>query len=96
MTKRLCFIKLINKLTILTYWCWCFSQSNRDRLNKSPPNSPPPNRRTVSRDENVFSRLTSSTTQPIEHQRSKGVIQPYQGKVSINSKIALSEIYKVY
>jgi len=56
-------------------------QSNRDRLNKSPPNSPPAYRRAISRDENVFSRLTSSTTQPIEQQRSKGVIQPYQGKV---------------
>lgn len=66
-----------------------FFQSNRDRLNKSPPNSPPSYRRTVSRDENVFSRLTSSTTQSIEHHRSKGVIQPYQGKVSIYCNLTL-------
>jgi len=58
-------------------------QSNRDRLNKSPPNSPPSYRRATSRDDNVFSRLTSSTTQPIEPPHTKGVIQPYQGKVRI-------------
>jgi len=68
-------------------------QPNRDRLNKSPPNSPPTYRRAISRDENVFSRLTSSTTQPNEQQRSKGVIQPYQGKVSINFSVPICVSY---
>ncbi|XP_022162800.1 kinesin-like protein KIF21A [Myzus persicae] len=63
-----------------------------DRLNKSPPNSPPAYRRAISRDENVFSRLTSSTTQPIEQQRSKGVIQPYQGKTSLKTPLVCTHI----
>ncbi|XP_050438824.1 kinesin-like protein KIF21A isoform X2 [Adelges cooleyi] len=62
-----------------------------DRLNKSPPNSPPAYRRTVSRDENVFSRLTSSTTQFDQH-RSKGVIQPFHGKTSMKSPLICTHI----
>ncbi|VVC43336.1 Hypothetical protein CINCED_3A002326 [Cinara cedri] len=63
-----------------------------DRLNKSPPNSPPTYRRAISRDENVFSRLTSSTTQSIDPHRSKGIIQPYQGKTSMKTPLVCTHI----
>ncbi|XP_063220986.1 kinesin-like protein KIF21A isoform X2 [Bacillus rossius redtenbacheri] len=48
-------------------------------LDASPPNSPPSYRRQASREENVFSRLTSKTT-GAEDQIDKGSIAPYDGK----------------
>ncbi|XP_025424514.1 kinesin-like protein KIF21A isoform X3 [Sipha flava] len=63
-----------------------------DRLNKSPPNSPPSYRRAISRDEDVFSRLTSSIPQSTELHRSKGVIQPYQGKISPKTPLVCTHV----
>ncbi|KAG8313063.1 Kinesin-like protein kif21b [Homalodisca vitripennis] len=51
-------------------------------LDVSPPQSPPAYRRMTSREENVFSRLTSGTTQASEQQMGNGVISTYQGKIS--------------
>lgn len=43
----------------LPLFCSCFCLKHiRERLDKSPPGSPPVYRRQTSREENVFSRLT--------------------------------------
>ncbi|XP_037086600.1 LOW QUALITY PROTEIN: kinesin-like protein KIF21A [Pollicipes pollicipes] len=46
----------------------------------TPPGSPASYRRQTSREENVFSRLTSSTAGQQEEQPDAGVITPYQGR----------------
>ncbi|KAJ4449289.1 hypothetical protein ANN_00687 [Periplaneta americana] len=46
----------------------------------SPPSSPPAYRRLNSREENVFSRLTSGTTGASEQQIGRGIITVYTGK----------------
>ncbi|XP_067001176.2 kinesin-like protein KIF21A isoform X2 [Anabrus simplex] len=56
-------------------------------IDASPPNSPPAYRRATSREENVFSRLTSGTTASSEHQIGQGVITPYQGKMSAKAPL---------
>ncbi|XP_065212787.1 kinesin-like protein KIF21A [Planococcus citri] len=62
-------------------------------LNKmTPPNSPPIYKRFNSRDENVFSRLTSSTIQPIERCNGKGIISQYQGKTTMKSPLICTHL----
>lgn len=48
----------------------------------TPPGSPLAYRRQSSREENVFSRLTSSTVGQLEERPDAGVITPYQGRLS--------------
>ncbi|XP_072159948.1 kinesin-like protein KIF21A isoform X3 [Bemisia tabaci] len=61
-------------------------------LDKSPPNSPPTYRRLTSREENVFSRLTSGTTVSNDQHRGKGVIQVYQGRASVRSPLICTHV----
>ncbi|XP_075217567.1 kinesin-like protein 31E isoform X2 [Lycorma delicatula] len=61
-------------------------------LDVSPPNSPPVYRRFNSREENVFSRLTSGTTQLNEQHAGNGVISQYQGKVGLKAPLICTHI----
>ncbi|TRY72220.1 hypothetical protein TCAL_03875, partial [Tigriopus californicus] len=66
------------------------------RLNEeSPPNSPPSFRRQGSRDEtgkNVFHRLVAGTKLGEASAHSKGVINPYQGKMTPKSPLICSNV----
>ncbi|XP_046997793.1 kinesin-like protein KIF21A isoform X1 [Schistocerca americana] len=61
-------------------------------LDASPPNSPPTYRRTNSREENVFSRLTSGTTASSDQQIGEGVISVYQGKVNAKAPLICTHV----
>ncbi|RZF44783.1 hypothetical protein LSTR_LSTR000735 [Laodelphax striatellus] len=61
-------------------------------LDVSPPNSPPVYRRTTSREENVFSRLTSGTTQGSDHHTGNGVITQYMGKASVKAPLICTHV----
>ena len=55
----------------------------------SPPSSPPAYRRLNSREENVFSRLTSGTTGASEQQIGRGIITVYSGKVRKSATVVV-------
>nr|CAD7404013.1 unnamed protein product [Timema poppensis] len=61
-------------------------------LDASPPNSPPTYRRLNSKEENVFSRLTSTTTGAKEEQIGKGIISAYTGKVLPKSPLMCTHV----
>lgn len=61
-------------------------------LDVSPPNSPPVYRRINSREENVFSRLTSGTTQLNDQHSGNGVILQYQGKVGLKAPLICTHV----
>ncbi|XP_071455013.1 kinesin-like protein KIF21A [Hetaerina americana] len=61
-------------------------------LDSTPPNSPPGYRRQISREENVFSRLTSGTTVGSEHLPGQGVITLYQGRATPKAPLICTHI----
>lgn len=58
----------------------------------SPPSSPPAYRRLNSREENVFSRLTSGTTGASEQQIGRGIITVYTGKVPAKAPLLCTHV----
>ncbi|XP_054278037.1 kinesin-like protein KIF21A [Macrosteles quadrilineatus] len=68
------------------------STSMEQGLDVSPPSSPPPYRRATSRDENVFSRLTSGTMQSNDTQMGNGIITTYQGKVGLRAPLVCTHV----
>ncbi|KAK8400868.1 hypothetical protein O3P69_002554 [Scylla paramamosain] len=58
----------------------------------TPPTSPTTYRRSTSRDENVFSRLTSATSSTRETRPNTGVINPHAGRASQRSVLACTHV----
>ncbi|XP_064091324.1 kinesin-like protein KIF21A isoform X5 [Macrobrachium nipponense] len=58
----------------------------------TPPTSPTTYRRSTSREENVFSRLTSTTSSTREARPDTGVINPHAGRVSQRSVLACTHV----
>ncbi|KAK7079815.1 Kinesin-like protein kif21b, partial [Halocaridina rubra] len=58
----------------------------------TPPTSPTTYRRSTSRDENVFSRLTSTSSSTRENRPDTGVINPHAGRVSQRSVLACTHV----
>ncbi|XP_068214195.1 kinesin-like protein KIF21A isoform X3 [Palaemon carinicauda] len=58
----------------------------------TPPTSPTTYRRSTSREENVFSRLTSATSSTREARPDTGVINPHAGRVSQRSVLACTHV----
>ncbi|KAK7792455.1 hypothetical protein R5R35_013851 [Gryllus longicercus] len=61
-------------------------------IDASPPQSPPAFRRLTSREENVFSRLTSSTTASNDQPTGQGIISTYQGKVAAKAPLICTHV----
>ncbi|XP_047500183.1 kinesin-like protein KIF21A isoform X4 [Penaeus chinensis] len=58
----------------------------------TPPTSPTTYRRSTSREENVFSRLTSTTSSTREARPDTGIINPHSGRVSQRSVLACTHV----
>nr|XP_045584497.1 kinesin-like protein KIF21A [Procambarus clarkii] len=58
----------------------------------TPPTSPTTYRRSTSREENVFSRLTSATSSTRESRPNTGVINPHAGRASQRSVLACTHV----
>ncbi|PSN35256.1 hypothetical protein C0J52_18157 [Blattella germanica] len=58
----------------------------------SPPSSPPAYRRLSSREENVFSRLTSGTAGATEQPIGRGIISVYTGKVPAKAPLLCTHV----
>ncbi|XP_050706486.1 kinesin-like protein KIF21A isoform X1 [Eriocheir sinensis] len=71
-----------------------FSRQNSADNNPecTPPTSPTTYRRSTSRDENVFSRLTSATSSTRETRPNTGVINPHAGRATQRSVLACTHV----
>ncbi|XP_071533694.1 kinesin-like protein KIF21A isoform X3 [Panulirus ornatus] len=58
----------------------------------TPPTSPTTYRRSTSREENVFSRLTSTTSSTRETRPNTGIINPHAGRASQRSVLACTHV----
>ncbi|XP_069952682.1 kinesin-like protein KIF21A isoform X1 [Cherax quadricarinatus] len=67
-------------------------QNSADNTEMTPPTSPTTYRRSTSREENVFSRLTSATSSKRESRPNTGVINPHAGRASQRSVLACTHV----
>ncbi|KAK8733233.1 hypothetical protein OTU49_006540 [Cherax quadricarinatus] len=68
------------------------SPTDGDNTEMTPPTSPTTYRRSTSREENVFSRLTSATSSKRESRPNTGVINPHAGRASQRSVLACTHV----
>ncbi|XP_076067796.1 kinesin-like protein 31E [Oratosquilla oratoria] len=67
-------------------------QSSVDSSDVTPPTSPTTYRRSTSRDENVFNRLTSTTSSVREPRPDTGVINPHSGRINQRTVLACTHV----